>query len=80
MKKVFGVDHRKSPLYLIGVDELFGRPEANKQANLLDQKILLDFPLFRSYLLTNNNSPFDFSATPNFAKRLRQAGVQVTQH
>ncbi|MDZ7649389.1 MAG: hypothetical protein U5K54_20775 [Cytophagales bacterium] len=69
--------HRSGPLYLIAVDELFGRQEAIRQASLSDQKILLDFQLFRSYLFSPTKLPFDLSATPNFARRLSQAGVDI---
>jgi len=78
-KKIFEVDHRTGPLYLIVVDELYGRQEANRQASLSDKKLLLDFQLFRSNLMSQGNPPYDFSATPNFAKRLIQAGVTLTQ-
>jgi len=78
-KKIFEVDHRTGPLYLIVVDELYGRQEANRQASLSDKKLLLDFQLFRSNLMSQGNPPYDFSATPNFAKRLIQTGVTLTQ-
>jgi len=77
-KSIFKVDHRTGPFYLIVVDELFGRQEANKLASLSDKKMLLDFQLFRSNLMSQGNPPYDFSATPNFARRLKQAGV-ITQ-
>lgn len=78
-KKIFEMDHRTGPLYLIVVDELFGRQEANKRASLSDQKILLDFQLFRSYLFSQQNLPFDLSATPNFARRLKQVGPHIQE-
>jgi len=74
---IFQVAHRTGPLYLIAVDELFGRKEANRQASLSDKKLLLDFQLFRAYLFSSNDLPYDLSATPNFARRLKQAGVKV---
>jgi TolB-like protein len=76
-RNIFKTPHRSGPLYLIVVDELFGRQEANRQASLSDQKVLLDFQLFRSYLFSPNKLPFDLSATPNFARRLRQAKLNL---
>jgi len=71
------VEHRRRGFYLMAVDAVFGRQAANKEANLLDQKALLDFPLFWGIAYSPNNPPFDFSATPNFAKRLKQAGIEI---
>ncbi len=59
------------------MDELFGRQEANTQANLSDKKMLLDFQLFRAYLMSQGNPPYDLSATPNFTRKLLKAGVAV---
>jgi tetratricopeptide (TPR) repeat protein len=71
--------HRSSPFYLFAVDAALGRQEANKEAALMDKKILLDFPLFRSLFLSPNKLPFALSATPNFARKLKQAGVDINQ-
>ena len=79
-KNIFKVAHRTGPFYLIVVDELFGRKESNKQASLSDKKLLLDFQLFRAYLISSGNLPYDLSATPNFARRLKQAGVVPNQN
>ena len=76
-KKMMAEPHRSSPFYLLAVDAVLGRQEANKAAALKDQKILLDFPLFRSLFLSHGKLPFDLSATPNFARKLKQAGVTV---
>ena len=73
-KEIMSVEHRRSWFYLMAIDAVFGRQAANKEANLLDQKALLDFPLFRGIAFSPNNPPFDFSATPNFTRRLKQAG------
>ena len=78
-KKFAKITHRSSPFYLFAVDAVLGRQEANKEAALMDKKILLDFPLFRSLFLSPNNLPYDLSATPNFARKLKQAGVNVNQ-
>ncbi len=76
-KKLMNEPHLSSPFYLFAVDAVLGRQEANKEATLMDQKILLDFPLFRSLFLSRNKLPYDLSATPNFARKLKQAGVTV---
>ncbi len=76
-KKILKMEHRSSPYYLLAVDAVLGRQEANKEAALMDKKILLDFPLFRSIFLSRENPPYDLSATPNFARRLRQAGAEI---
>ena len=76
-KKILAIKHRSSPFYLFAVDETLGRAQANKEAALMDKKILLDFPLFRSLFLAPHNLPYDLSATPNFARKLKQAGVDV---
>ncbi|MBY0435444.1 MAG: hypothetical protein K2U26_15175 [Cyclobacteriaceae bacterium] len=77
-RKILQVEHRASPFYLIAIDAVLGRQEANKAAALMDNKILLDFPLFRSLILSPNKLPYDLSATPNFARKLKQAGVDVS--
>jgi TolB-like protein len=76
-KKMMGATHRSSPFYLFAVDAVLGRTKANKEAALMDQKILLDFPLFRSLFLSHEKLPFDLSSTSNFARKLKQAGVTV---
>jgi hypothetical protein len=40
----------------------------------MDKKLLLDFPLFRSYFLSPDEPPYDLASAPNFERRLRQAG------
>ncbi len=77
--EILKMTHRSSPFYLFAVEEVLGRQEANKEASLMDKKILLDFPLFRSLFLSPNNLPFDLSVTPNFARRLSQAGDKVSK-
>jgi tetratricopeptide (TPR) repeat protein len=72
--------HRSSPFYLFAVEAALGRQEANKEAAIMDKKILLDFPLFRSLFLSPNNLPYDLSVTPNFARKLKQVGVHVNQN
>jgi TolB-like protein len=75
--EILKITHRSSPFYLFAVEEVLGRQAANKEAALMDKKILLDFPLFRSLFLSPNKLPYDLSETPNFARKLRQAGVVV---
>jgi len=77
---ILQMTHRSSPFYLFAVESVLGRQEANKEAAIMDKKILLDFPLFRSLFLAPNNLPYDLSATPNFAKKLKQAGVHINQN
>jgi TolB-like protein len=77
---ILQMTHRSSPFYLFAVESVLGRQEANKEAAIMDKKILLDFPLFRSLFLAPNNLPYDLNATPNFAKKLKQAGVDVNQN
>lgn len=76
-KRLMSIERRRRPTYLVAIEAVYGRQTANKEAHLLDQKMLLDFPLFRGYHLLPKNPPFDFSATPNFAKKLGQVGIQV---
>lgn len=76
-KRIMSIERRRRPTYLVAIDAVYGRQAANKEAHLLDQKMLLDFPLFRGYHLSPNDPPFDLSATPNFAKKLSQVGIQV---
>lgn len=73
-EEVLKMEHRSSPFYLFAVDAVLGRKAANVEASHMDEKILLDFPLFRSYLLSPDQLPFDLSATPKFARLLQQAG------
>jgi TolB-like protein len=79
-KTILKMEHRSSPFYLFAVEAVLGRQEANKEASLMDKRILLDFPLFRSLFLSRNKLPYDLSATPNFARRLKQAGVNINQN
>jgi TolB-like protein len=76
---ILKLTHRSSPFYLFAVEAALGRQEANKEAALMDKKILLDFPLFRSLFLSPNHLPYDLSATPNFARKLSQVGVNINQ-
>lgn len=78
-KNILSVKHRSSPFYLFAVNAVLGRQAANQEAAAMDKKILLDFPLFRSYVLSPNNLPYDLSATPNFARKLRQAGPRRSE-
>ncbi len=75
---ILNLEHRSSPFYLFAVDAVYGRKVANQEAARMDKKILLDFPLFRSYMLLPGNLPFDLSATPKFARLLQQAGPMTT--
>jgi TolB-like protein len=77
---ILKLTHRSSPFYLFAIESALGRQEANKEAAIMDKKILLDFPLFRSLFLSPNNLPYDLSATPNFARKLKQVGVHVNQN
>lgn len=55
--------------------ELYGGKQANREATRIDKKLVIDFPLLRTYMWFPRQLPFDLSATPNFARRLKQAGV-----
>jgi adenylate cyclase len=63
---------------LFGIDAVFGRKAANQEASRLDKK-QLDFALMFSYFYAPDNPPFDLSATPNLARRLKQVGVVIKQ-
>ncbi|MBL7851819.1 MAG: hypothetical protein JNN04_13025 [Cyclobacteriaceae bacterium] len=73
-EEILKMEHRSSPFYLFAVEAVYGRKVANQEAARMDKKILLDFPLFRSQMLSPENLPFDLSATPKFARLLQQAG------
>ncbi len=73
-KEALQVAHRPSPFYLYAVDAAMGRQAANAEAARIDKKLLLDFPLFRSYMLTPDQLPYDLEVAPNFARRLKEAG------
>jgi adenylate cyclase len=70
-----GVDYS-----LDGFEAAYGRAATNLEAAKLDRKLVTHHILAFSYLYSPNNLPFDLSATPNFAKRLRQAGVDLKQN
>jgi hypothetical protein len=64
---------------LNGFEAAYGREATNVEAARLDRKLVSDHVLVFSYLHSPNNLPFDLSATPNFARRLKQAGVSIKQ-
>jgi tetratricopeptide (TPR) repeat protein len=64
---------------LNGFEAAYGREATNAEAARLDRKLVSDHVLVFSYLHSPNNLPFDLSATPNFARRLKQAGVSIKQ-
>ena len=61
--------------YLFAVDKIFGREEANRLASAMDKKPIIHYHLLRSLIVSPTKPPFDLNATPNFARRLKQAGV-----
>lgn len=65
---------------LYGIEAAYGREEANREANKLDKSLVMHHILLFSYLHSPKNLPFDISATPNFARRLSQAGVDIKQN
>ena len=65
---------------LYGIEAAYGREEANREANKLDKSLVMHHILLFSYLHSPKNLPFDISATPNFVKRLSQAGVDIKQN
>ena len=65
---------------LYGIEAAYGRDAANREANNLDMKLVMHYILLFSYLRSPKNLPFDLSATPNFAKRLSQAGIDMKQN
>jgi tetratricopeptide (TPR) repeat protein len=73
-KKIMDNDTRVD-YSLFGIEAAYGREAANMEAKRLDEKLVLHHNLLFSYLHSPEKLPFDISATPNFAKRLRQAGV-----
>ena len=62
---------------LFTIHEAYGREAANLKAAYLDKKKILDFPLFSTFFLEGKKLPFDLTATPNFARKLKQAGPRV---
>jgi len=62
-------------LYVVNVG--LGISASNAKASEWDKKKILAFQLFDVFQLPGKKPPFDFSATPNFARRLKQAGVDV---
>ncbi len=65
---------------LYGIEAAYGREEANREANKLDKSLVMHHILLFSYLHSPKNLPFDLSATPNFARRFSQAGVNINQN
>lgn len=65
---------------LFGIEAAYGREAANQEAKALDNNLLMHHLLLFSYLHSPKNLPFDLSATPNFVKRLKQAGVTINQN
>ncbi len=63
---------------LFGIEAAYGRAAANEEAHRLDKKLVMDQVLLYSYLNSPKHLPFDLSAAPNFAKRFRQAGVDIS--
>ena len=63
--------------YLYVLDQVYGRKASNARASELDKKNILAFQLFAAYQLPGRKPPFDLSATPNFARKLKQAGSRV---
>jgi hypothetical protein len=75
------MDHDSRVDYtLYGIEAAYGREAANREANKLDKTLVMHHILLFSYLHAPKNLPFNLSATPNFARRLKQAGVDLTQH
>jgi tetratricopeptide (TPR) repeat protein len=64
---------------LFGIKAAYGREAANKEASTLDKKLVMHHILLFNYLHSTKNPPFDLSATPNFVKRFKQAGVNISQ-
>jgi len=65
---------------LFGIEAAYGREAANREATKLDKSLVMHHILLFSYLHSPKHLPFDLSATPNFAKRLSQAGVDTKQN
>lgn len=66
---------------LFGIDAAYGREVANKEAGgAFDKKLVMHHILLFNYLHSPKNPPFDLSATPNFVKRFKQAGVNIYQN
>ncbi len=70
-----GVDYT-----LQGFEAAYGREATNREAARLDKKLVTHHILLFSFLYSPKNLPFDLSATPNFARRLKQAGVNVNSN
>ena len=62
---------------LYGIEVAYGREVANREASMLDKNLVMHHILLFSYLYSPKNLPFDLSATPNFVKRFKQAGVEI---
>lgn len=62
---------------LNGFEAAYGREATNREAARLDKKLVTHHILLFSFLYSQKNLPFDLSATPNFARKLKQAGVDI---
>jgi tetratricopeptide (TPR) repeat protein len=78
-KKIMDRDSRVD-YTLYGIEAAYGREVANREANKLDKTLVMHHILLFSYLHSPKNLPFDLSSTPNFVKRLSQAGVDIKQN
>ena len=65
---------------LSGFEAAYGREATNREAARLDKKLVTHHILLFSLLYSSKNLPFDLSTTPNFAKRLSQAGFDMKQN
>ena len=78
-KQIMDMDTRVD-YTLYGIEAAYGREAANREANKLDKKLVMHHVLLINYLHSPKNLPFNISATPNFAKRFKQAGVDIKQN
>ncbi len=65
---------------LNGFEAAYGREATNREAARLDKKLVTHHILLFSFLYSQKNLPFDLSATPNFARKLKQAGVDIKEN
>jgi adenylate cyclase len=77
-KKIMDKDVRVD-YALFGIEAAYGREAANKEATALDKKLVMHHILLFNYLHSPKNPPIDLSATPNFVRRFKQAGVDIKQ-
>jgi adenylate cyclase len=71
-------EDKKFDYLLFAIDAVYGRQAANQEASRLDKKPL-DIALMFSYFYAPESPPFDLSATPNLAKKLKQVGIVIKQ-